>query len=183
MDLKPPPSNVDPTTNFWTVYKKVADEHDSDLVLKYVGDLDTSLLFVSGPVPLARLGIPTAFFSRIRRVYSRRSPLPSSSKSFPSSNQTLSISQTFYSSEYYNRTPRSVGPIPWRQSLIYPSVSSELKPSSSPVCASHCSWRSSRCWESSGSYITPRSPRGGTSSIEGGNARSSLWDSRNGDFT
>ncbi|KAF9649361.1 hypothetical protein BDM02DRAFT_3094942, partial [Thelephora ganbajun] len=36
---------TDPTTNFWTVYKKVADEHDNDLVSKYVGDLDTSLLF------------------------------------------------------------------------------------------------------------------------------------------
>ena len=34
-------------THFWTVYKKVADEHDSDMVAKYVGDLDTSLLFVS----------------------------------------------------------------------------------------------------------------------------------------
>ncbi|KAF9646017.1 hypothetical protein BDM02DRAFT_3076221, partial [Thelephora ganbajun] len=29
----------------WTAYKKVADEHDNDLVSKYVGDLDTSLLF------------------------------------------------------------------------------------------------------------------------------------------
>ena len=46
-DLKPPPDNIDPTTNFWTVYKKVADEHDNDLVSKYAGDLDNSLLFVS----------------------------------------------------------------------------------------------------------------------------------------
>ncbi|KAF9782757.1 hypothetical protein BJ322DRAFT_1009072, partial [Thelephora terrestris] len=36
---------TDPTTNFWTVYKKVADEHDNDLLNKYAGDLDTSLLF------------------------------------------------------------------------------------------------------------------------------------------
>ncbi|KAF9641888.1 hypothetical protein BDM02DRAFT_3177000, partial [Thelephora ganbajun] len=43
--LKPPSFSVDPTTNFWTAYKKVADEHDNDLVSKYVGDLDTSLLF------------------------------------------------------------------------------------------------------------------------------------------
>ena len=46
---------TDPTTNFWTAYKKVADEHDSDLVSKYVGDLDTSLLFVSTFMSLARL--------------------------------------------------------------------------------------------------------------------------------
>ena len=41
--------------DFWTVYKKVADEHDNDLVSKYVGDLDTSLLFVSPFTPPARL--------------------------------------------------------------------------------------------------------------------------------
>jgi len=54
-DLKPPPNNIDPTTNFWTVYKKVADEHDNDLVSKYAGDLDTSLLFVSALVSLVCL--------------------------------------------------------------------------------------------------------------------------------
>ena len=41
--------------DFWTVYKKVADEHDNELVSKYVSDLDTSLLFVSPFMPLARL--------------------------------------------------------------------------------------------------------------------------------
>jgi len=49
---------ADPITNFWTVYKRVADEHDNELVSKYVGDLDTSLLFVSGftsPTRLIRL--------------------------------------------------------------------------------------------------------------------------------
>ena len=46
-DLKPTPISIDPATNFWTVYKKVADEHDNDLLSKYAGDLDTSLLFVS----------------------------------------------------------------------------------------------------------------------------------------
>ena len=46
-ELKPTPINIDPATNFWTVYKKVADEHDDDLLSKYAGDLDTSLLFVS----------------------------------------------------------------------------------------------------------------------------------------
>jgi len=55
MDLKPPPINIDPMTNFWTVYKKVADEHDNDLVLRYAGDLDTSLLFVSTLIFLAPL--------------------------------------------------------------------------------------------------------------------------------
>jgi len=57
-DLKPPPNNIDPTTNFWTVYKGVADEHDNDLVSKYAGDLDTSLLFVSPLVSLARPPVP-----------------------------------------------------------------------------------------------------------------------------
>ena len=52
---KPTKIKTDPTTNFWTVYKKVAGEHDSDLVSKYVGDLDTSLLFVSTFTSLARL--------------------------------------------------------------------------------------------------------------------------------
>jgi hypothetical protein len=41
------PTDIDPATNFWTVYKKVADEHDDDMLNKYAGDLDTSLLFVS----------------------------------------------------------------------------------------------------------------------------------------
>ena len=43
---------TDPTTNFWSIYKKVADEHDNDMVSGYVGDLDTSLLFVSVLGPL-----------------------------------------------------------------------------------------------------------------------------------
>ena len=49
------PTRTDPATNFWTVYKKIADEHDNDLVSKYVGNLDTSLLFVSASVPFACL--------------------------------------------------------------------------------------------------------------------------------
>ena len=53
-NLKPAKIKTDPTTNFWTVYKKVADEYDDDLVAKYVGDLDTSLLFVSTFISLAR---------------------------------------------------------------------------------------------------------------------------------
>jgi len=40
------PTKTDSTKNFWTAYKKVADEYDDDMVSKYVGDLDTSLLFV-----------------------------------------------------------------------------------------------------------------------------------------
>ena len=66
-----PTKITDPTTNFWTVYKKVADECDNDLVSKYVGDLDTSLLFVS-PFPSL---VPFIFLNHvyfyIRRVYSR----------------------------------------------------------------------------------------------------------------
>lgn len=46
-NCKPAVTKTDPTTNFWTVYKKVTDEHDHDMISKYVGDLDTSLLFVS----------------------------------------------------------------------------------------------------------------------------------------
>ena len=49
--LKPTKLKTDPATHFWTVYKKVADEHDHDLLSKYVGDLDTSLLFVSAVTP------------------------------------------------------------------------------------------------------------------------------------
>jgi len=44
--LKPAKIKTDPRTSFWTLYKKVANEHDDDLVSKYIGDLDTSLLFV-----------------------------------------------------------------------------------------------------------------------------------------
>jgi hypothetical protein len=54
-ELKPAPINIDPTKNFWTVYNQVADEHDNDLLKKYSGDLDTSLLFVSALMSLARL--------------------------------------------------------------------------------------------------------------------------------
>ena len=43
---KPAAIKANPTTSFWSVYKKVADEHDNDMVTKYVEDLDTSLLFV-----------------------------------------------------------------------------------------------------------------------------------------
>ena len=47
MESRPPVTYVDPATAFWTVYKKVADEFDDDMVSKYVGHLDTSLIFVS----------------------------------------------------------------------------------------------------------------------------------------
>ena len=50
--LKPAKIKTDPGTNFWTVYKKVADDHDNDLISKYIGDLDTSLLFVSTSMSL-----------------------------------------------------------------------------------------------------------------------------------
>ena len=45
---------TDPITNFWTIYKKVADEHDAHLLSKCVGDLDISLLFVSAFTSPAR---------------------------------------------------------------------------------------------------------------------------------
>jgi len=64
VDLRPTKIKTDPATNFWTVYKKVADEHDDDLVSKYVGDLDTSLLFVSTfifPVPFILLNYVLCF--------------------------------------------------------------------------------------------------------------------------
>jgi len=48
-------TKTDPTTNFWTVYEKVADEHDNDLVSTCGGDLDVSLLFVSTFTSLASL--------------------------------------------------------------------------------------------------------------------------------
>ena len=47
VNRKPARIKTDPTTKFWTVYGKVADEHDNDLVSTCGGDLDISLLFVS----------------------------------------------------------------------------------------------------------------------------------------
>ena len=52
---KPARIKTDPTTNFWTVYEKVAGEHDNDLVSTCAGDLDISLLFVSMFMSLVRL--------------------------------------------------------------------------------------------------------------------------------
>jgi len=88
---KPTKIKTDPTTNFWTVYKKVADEYDNDLVSKYVGDLDTSLIFVRMLTSLARPIRLNRIFSCIRRVYSRLLLPHSLSKSFLRSNQTPSI--------------------------------------------------------------------------------------------
>jgi len=51
--LRPSEIQVDPRTNFWNAYKKVADQHDDALVSRYVGDLDTSLIFVSALAFLA----------------------------------------------------------------------------------------------------------------------------------
>jgi len=62
---RPTRVETDPTTNFWTVYKKVADEYDGDLVSKYVGDLDTSLLFVSAfASPERSICLNWVFFTR-----------------------------------------------------------------------------------------------------------------------
>ena len=59
-ELKPTPitANVDPTTDFWNAYKKLADEYDDNLLGKYTDDLDTSLLFVSTSTLIARLAHP-----------------------------------------------------------------------------------------------------------------------------
>ena len=56
-NYKPLVTKANPTTNFWTVYKKVADEHDNDMISKYVGGLDTSLIFVSMPMSLVHLTV------------------------------------------------------------------------------------------------------------------------------
>lgn len=39
-------------TDFFTVYRKEADEFDRDYAKKYDEDLNTSLIFVSGPTPI-----------------------------------------------------------------------------------------------------------------------------------
>ena len=41
------PNRINPMTQFWTTYEKVADGYDSDVVAQLVGDLGTSLPFVS----------------------------------------------------------------------------------------------------------------------------------------
>ena len=82
---------TDPATNFWTVYKKVADEHDDDVVSKYVGDLDTSLLFVRTFTSLVRLLSLNQTPSLVRRVYSRQLLPRSLFKSSRNSSQTLLI--------------------------------------------------------------------------------------------
>ena len=77
--LKPTKLKSNPTTHFWTVYKKVADEHDNDLVSKYVGDLDTSLLFVSAFMS-SHISFVSTRTCCVRRVCFRLSLLLSLSK-------------------------------------------------------------------------------------------------------
>jgi len=86
--LKPAEIWADPTTSFWTAYKKVADEFDTDLASKYAGDLSTSLVFVSASTSLAYRFAWTKFFLHVRRVYSRQLLPRSLSKSFQGSSQT-----------------------------------------------------------------------------------------------
>lgn len=57
-EMKPTSTDVDPMTNFWTVYQNVADQYDGDLLDKYARDLDTSLLFVSASTSLVCLVSP-----------------------------------------------------------------------------------------------------------------------------
>ena len=87
-NLKPESTETDSTTNFWTVYKKVADEHDDNMASKYLGDLDTSLLFVSAFISLVPPLALTRLFFRVRLVYSQPLPPRSLSKSSPNSSQT-----------------------------------------------------------------------------------------------
>jgi len=61
--LKPAEIQADPTTNFWTAYKKVADEYDTDVASKYAGDLNISLIFVSASTFLACLIRPDKVLS------------------------------------------------------------------------------------------------------------------------
>ena len=79
------PTDIDPTTNFWTAYKTVADEHDDAMLKKYGEDLDTSLLFVSTFTHSSHVFCPlNPFFSYVRRVCSLPSPQLSLPKSFHS---------------------------------------------------------------------------------------------------
>ena len=79
------PTDIDPTTNFWTAYKTVADEHDDAMLKKYGEDLDTSLLFVSTFTHSLHVFCPlNHFFFYVRRVYSLLSPQPLLPKSFHS---------------------------------------------------------------------------------------------------
>jgi len=85
---KPDNGEPDPTTNFWTVYKKVAGEYDDEMVKRYVTDLDNSLLFVSAfPSPGSRVFVSTRFF-RFRRHYFRPFLPHSLSKSSQDSSRT-----------------------------------------------------------------------------------------------
>ncbi|KAJ7484175.1 hypothetical protein FB451DRAFT_1083552, partial [Mycena latifolia] len=43
--IKPEPPATDKKTNFWNLYKTLADEHDKEFLEKYSSDLDTSLIF------------------------------------------------------------------------------------------------------------------------------------------
>ena len=169
--LKPTELEPDPATHFWTLYKKLADEHD--LVPRYFGDLDTCLIFVSAFTSFHIPFISTASFC-VRRVYSRPSLPRLSSKSSHKPNQILSISQMSFSSKHYCRIPRLVTePTRWRPSRLSRPAPSEPNPSSSQAWPSHCLRLLSPSWGNSGSYTIPESRRGGTLSIEGRNARQS----------
>ena len=133
---KPTKFKSDPTTHFWTVYRGVIDEHDNDLVSKYVGDLDTSLLFVSTFMSLHIPFTSLASFC-IRRVYSRLSHPRLLSKLSLDSSRILPTSQMSFSSEYCSKIPRSVESTRWHPSRISRSVSLVPNPSSSRACPLH----------------------------------------------
>ncbi|KAJ7192652.1 hypothetical protein GGX14DRAFT_577954 [Mycena pura] len=61
--LKPKvPPSTDKKTNFWTLYKTLADEHDKEFHQRYSTDLDTSLIFVCG----AFSAIDSAFILQVQ---------------------------------------------------------------------------------------------------------------------
>lgn len=42
-----PPEILDTKLRFWTTYKDIAEDFDAEFLLKYGGDLDTCMIFVS----------------------------------------------------------------------------------------------------------------------------------------
>ena len=79
-----PIKNDDPQLDFYTMYKRETMEYDTEYMDKYNEDLNTTLIFVSFPVPpIFLLDIDHIY----RPVCSPRSAPLSSSMSSPSSGQ------------------------------------------------------------------------------------------------
>ena len=54
----------DPRTDFFTVYRKQADEFDKDYVQKYDEDLNTTLIFVSGAIRIYMVNAHSGWLTR-----------------------------------------------------------------------------------------------------------------------